>query len=514
MKDFMMGVDIGTTSTKAVLYRTNGRIQFKKQIEYPLLTPEVDISEQDPEVIFKAVIETIQSVLIESEVSSEDVAFISFSAQMHSLLLIDKDNQPLTNSIIWADNRARFAAEDLRKHYEGNEIYKRTGTPIHAMSPLSKLWWLKNESPDLFNRARFFVDIKSYVLFRLTGEWVMDESIASATGLYHLKNRDWDASVLDLLNISFSQLPRLVETTKVLAIENNFTVQRLGLSIQMPIVVGASDGVLSNLGVNSIEKGEVAITIGTSGAIRTVVDRPVIDEKGRIFCYVLDEHHYVIGGPVNNGGVVLKWLRDELLASEIETAKRLGIDTYDVMSRIAQTVPPGSNGLLFHPYLTGERAPLWDSNARGSFIGLTLSHKKEHMIHAVMEGVLFNLYTVFLALVEVMEDVPQKIKATGGFSKSHLWRQMMADIFDCTVEIPKSYESSCLGACVLGLKALNHIEDYTIAETWMGATHQHVPHDKNVNLYQELASAFIQISRDLNYAYQTLSQFQNQLKDK
>lgn len=295
--------------------------------------------------------------------------------------------------------------------------------------------------------------------------------------------------------------------------KDDYIAEKLGLRRDLPIIAGASDGVLSNLGVNSFEPGDVAITIGTSGAIRTVVDHPVIDEKGRIFCYVLDDEHYVIGGPVNNGGVVLRWLRDELLASEIETAKRLGIETYDVMSRIAQNVQPGAQGLLFHPYLTGERAPLWTSDARGSFIGLTLSHQKEHMIRAVMEGVLFNLYTVFLALIEVIGTSPQSIKATGGFSKSHLWRQMMADIFNTNVEIPKSYESSCLGACVLGLKALGQIDNYDIVKSWVGATHQHHPEAVHVNVYQKLASIFIQISRDLSPSYQTLAQFQRDLEN-
>ncbi|SUM46216.1 gluconate kinase [Staphylococcus intermedius NCTC 11048] len=508
----MIGVDIGTTSTKAVLFNTDGVVQHKAQIEYALHTPRVDVSEQDPQIIVHAVTETISEVVREGHVQPDALQFISFSAQMHSLLLIDEQQRPLTKSITWADNRARFAAEDLLNHHDGHTIYQRTGTPIHAMSPLSKLWWLKQDETALFETAARYVDIKSYVLYQLTGEWVMDASIASATGLYNLKEQSWDEEVLSLLEIPDSKLPKLVSTTHVLEFKDDNMAEKLGLRRDLPIVVGASDGVLSNLGVNSFEPGEVAITIGTSGAIRTVVDHPVIDEKGRIFCYVLDDEHYVIGGPVNNGGVVLRWLRDELLASEIETAKRLGIETYDVMSRIAQNVQPGAQGLLFHPYLTGERAPLWTSDARGSFIGLTLSHQKEHMIRAVMEGVLFNLYTVFLALIEVIGTTPQSIKATGGFSKSHLWRQMMADIFNTYVEIPKSYESSCLGACVLGLKALEQIDNYDIVKAWVGATHQHQPEPSHVDVYQKLASIFIQISRDLSPSYQTLAQFQRDLE--
>ncbi|MCS4486934.1 gluconokinase [Staphylococcus americanisciuri] len=508
MTAYMIGIDIGTTSTKAVLYDEEGAVIDKAQQEYQMLTPTIDTSEENPEVLFDAVVNTLQGVISKQRVQPEQISLIAFSAQMHSLILVDQAGKPLTNSITWADNRARYAVEDLKNNHQGQQIYERTGTPIHAMSPLCKMWWLKNDEPALYAQAARFVDIKSYIIYRLTGEWVMDESIASATGLYNLWERDWDAEVLALLELTTEQLPKLVSTQYICQAMDAGLANQIGVRPTTPLVIGASDGVLSNLGVNSYRSGEVAVTIGTSGAIRTVVDRPLTDSKGRIFCYVLDDTHYVIGGPVNNGGVVLRWLRDELLASEVETAKRLGMDSYDVMTRIAERVAPGSQGLMFHPYLAGERAPLWTSDARGSFIGLTLAHKKEHMIRAVLEGVLFNLYTVYLALVEVMGEMPSKIHATGGFSKSALWRQMMADIFDCQLEVPESYESSCLGACAIGSRAIGKHNDYSMIADWVGKTHAHEPNQEYVQCYQELASIFIQVSRDLVASYESIAKFQ------
>ena len=336
----------------------------------------------------------------------------------------------------------------------------------------------------------------------------MDHSIGSATGMMNLKSLDWDKEVLDLLEIETPQLPELVSTTHIMKNMSKKYADLMGINVDIPVVVGASDGVLSNLGVNSFRKGEVAVTIGTSGAIRTIIDEPKTDEKGRIFCYVLTEDHYCIGGPVNNGGVVLKWLRDELLASEVETAKRLGVDSYDVLTKIASRVQPGANGLIFHPYLAGERAPLWNANARGSYFGLTLTHKKEHMIRAALEGVLLNLYTVYLALIEVMDKSPNQIKATGGFAKSEVWRQMMADIFDTSVEVPESYESSCLGACVLGLKALGEIDDFEVLNNMVGKTYQHQPIEENVDIYQSLIPIFINLSRKLTEEYNSIAEFQ------
>ena len=505
---YMIGVDIGTTSTKSVLYDENGQFIMKHNIGYPLHTPNVDVSEENPDELFDAVLMTVKYVVREANIKKEDIKLISFSAQMHSLIALDTQHHRLTESITWADNRASKYAELINKEHQGSDIYQRTGTPIHPMSPLSKIFWMKHEQSDIYKQTAMFADIKTYIFYQLFEKYVIDYSMASATGMFNLEKLDWDKEALELLGITEAQLPQLVPTTHILKGMKKRYATLMGIDENTPIIVGASDGVLSNLGVNSYKKGEVAVTIGTSGAIRTVINKPRTDYKGRIFCYVLDEEHYVIGGPVNNGGVVLRWLRDELLASEVETAKRLGVDPYDVLTKIASRVKPGAEGLIFHPYLAGERAPLWNADARGSFFGLTLSHQKEHMIRAALEGVLYNLYTVYLALIEVMNETPSTIKATGGFAKSEVWRQMMADIFDTDLIVPESYESSCLGACVLGLKALGEIDDFSIIEEMVGTTNAHQPDSATVQVYQQLVSIFINLSRSLEERYAEIADFQ------
>lgn len=510
---YMIGVDIGTTSTKSVLYDENGQFIMKHNIGYELHTPNVDVSEENPDELFDAVLMTVKYVVREANIAKEDIKLISFSAQMHSLVAMDENHHRLTENITWADNRASKYATLINNQYNGLDIYRRTGTPIHPMSPLSKIFWMKHEQQSTFDNTAMFADIKTYILYQLFEQYVIDHSMASATGMFNLEQLDWNDDVLNLLGISQSQLPELVPTTHILTGMKKRYATLMGIDENTPVVIGASDGVLSNLGVNSYQQGEVAVTIGTSGAIRTVIDKPRTDEKGRIFCYVLTDEHYVIGGPVNNGGVILRWLRDEILASEVETAKRLGVDPYDVLTQIASRVKPGSDGLIFHPYLAGERAPLWNADARGSFFGLTLSHKKEHMIRAALEGVLYNLYTVYLALIEVMNETPNEIKATGGFAKSEIWRQMMADIFDTQLSVPESYESSCLGACVLGMKALGEIDDFSIIEQMVGTTHEHQPDPNTVDIYQQLVKIFIKISRSLTESYSEIADFQRQHMD-
>ncbi|WP_214744450.1 gluconokinase [Exiguobacterium sp. s189] len=494
---FTIGVDIGTTSTKAVLF--NGHQQLAvHNVLYPLLTPDTETAEQDPVVIYGAVLEAVSAVRAKAD---GPIRFASFSSAMHSLIALDASGRPLTNSITWADSRANPYTQEIKHNFDASALHMRTGTPVHPMAPLSKLRWLKAEHPDVFEQTDKFVSIKEYVFYRLTGRFVVDHSIASATGLFNLKQQDWDTEALEVAGVTPERLSELVPTTEILHVTPEVT-ETLGWDF--PLVIGASDGVLSNLGVGAFEQGVVAVTIGTSGAIRTIVSEPVEDPKGRIFCYALTDKHWVIGGPVNNGGIILRWLRDEFAASEVETAKRLGIDAYDVLTRIAETVKPGADGLLFHPYLMGERAPLWDSNARGSFFGLSIHHKREHFIRAVLEGVIFNLYTVMLALDE-LTGAPNRIHATGGFAQSSLWRQMMADIFDTPVVVPESHESSCLGAVMLGEYAFGDIEEFQEVPQ---VTHEHTPNMEATNVYRELLPIYIRLSRHLSEEYEAISAFQ------
>lgn len=506
---YMIGVDIGTTSTKAVLFKENGSIVTQANVGYPLHQPSPSVAEQDPEQILNAVIQTIAEVMQKSGIQPDELLFLSFSSAMHSVIAVDPAGKPLTACITWADNRSSASAARLKNELGGHELYLRTGTPIHPMSPITKLMWLGEEQPDLFRQTYKFISIKEYVFAKLFGEYVIDYSIASSTGMFNLEKLAWDEEALRIAGITAERLSKPVPTTQVIQGLLPGFAEQLGLLASTPFVVGASDGVLSNLGVGAIQPGVVAATIGTSGAIRTVVDRPLTDPKGRIFCYALTEKHWVIGGPVNNGGMLFRWVRDEFAASEVETAKRLGIDPYEVLTRIAEQVPPGSNGLLFHPYLTGERAPLWNPDARGSFFGLSMTHRKEHMIRSVLEGVIFNMYTVLLAMEERIGR-PGKILATGGFARSSLWRQMMADIFDQEVIIPESIESSCLGAVVLGLFATGRASSLDVVFEMIGSTHQHQPVEAHAKVYKQLLPIFISVFRSLESQYEAIAAFQRE----
>ncbi|MEO1145554.1 MAG: gluconokinase [Cyanobacteria bacterium J06638_22] len=482
---YIIGVDIGTTSTKAEIFTTQGEGVVWQAIAYPLSSPAPDIQEQNPDEILDAVVNSISSLMVQSQIPPSDLLGICFSAAMHSLIAVDSNGDPLTQSITWADRRSARWVNTIREKYDSKAIYHRTGTPIHSMSPFVKLVWLKHEQPDLFRQAAKFISIKEYILYRWLGEYVVDYSIASATGLLNMQTLNWDEEALEIAGIYPDQLSRIVPTTCQLTPIHAKYAEQMGVPTQLPIIVGSSDGPLANLGVGAISPGVVAVSVGTSGAIRTVLDHPRTDPDEHLFCYALTEKHWVVGGAVNNGGLILRWVRDNLGETEVNTAHLLEADPYNILTAIAATVPPGAEGLIFHPYLAGERSPLWDSNARGSLFGLALHHQKAHIIRAVLEGVVFNLKLVLNALQGVTGSTAS-IRATGGFARSELWRQMLADIFNCDVIVPQSFEGSCFGAALLGLFALGELPSLEAAGELLGEEHCHQPIPANVESYQEV----------------------------
>ncbi|MBD2256268.1 gluconokinase [Pseudanabaena sp. FACHB-2040] len=508
--NLILGVDIGTTSTKAILFTPEGDVVAQHAVGYPLLSPEPAIQEQDPEEILEAVVGSIRMAVEKSQIAPSELVGICFSAAMHSLIAVDEQGKPLTQSITWADRRSVDWAQKMRQHPHGRDIYHRTGTPIHPMSPFIKLLWLRHEQPELFERSAKFISIKEYVLHRWFGEYVVDHSIANATGLFNMRALDWDAEAIGLAGILPSRLPRLVPTTHVMRGMKTEYAEAMGIRADLPVVVGASDGVLANLGVGAIAPGVVAVTIGTSGALRAVIDRPATDPLERLFCYALTENHWCIGGPVNSGGIILRWVRDNLGDRELMQAQETGQGVYELLTRLAETVPPGAEGLIFHPYLAGERSPLWDADARGSFFGLSLHHTRAHMVRAVMEGVLYNLHVVMRSLQDAV-GTAKSIRASGGFVRSHLWRQMLSDIFDAEVIIPDSYESSCLGAAFLGLYALGHLSSLEDAADRFDQTYRHQPIAENVAQYCKVMPVFTRLLEQFRGSYAQLAQLQKDL---
>ncbi len=499
-KDLIVGIDIGTTSTKAVLYDTKGHGLAYFTRKYPLYQETPDMAEQEPEEIFEAVVEVLTKITQKCTQDSFRITGVAFSSAMHSLIVMDRQNEALTRCITWADNRSNVWSRKLKEQTKLN-ISERTGTPMHAMTPAAKILWLKMEKPEIFQRAHKFIGIKEYIFFRFFNRYLVDQSIASATGLFNLSYKKWDEEILALLGITADQLSEVVSTTyRISGLEQNLA-QTIGLSEKTDFIIGASDGCLSNLGVDALNDATAVITLGTSGAVRMGSNRPVKDKQGRLFCYILDETSWVIGGAVNSGGAIFQWSK-ELFENERRTS-------FEEVIECAGSAPAGSEGLIFHPYLLGERAPLWDANARGSYFGLSTRHKKAHFMRSCLEGIVFNLYEV-LKLMENMTGVPNKIILTGGMARSDFVGQLFADILQREIQTYDSFESSCLGAMIMGLKAMGMPQEALCAQKRLTVGKLFVPNSKQAKTYQGLYQIYARVGLLLKNEYQEIAAYQRE----
>jgi gluconokinase len=451
-RDVVLGVDMGTTATKVVAYRADGHQLASASHGYPLEEPHPGRAEQDPELILGAVYEGLREVV--AQLGPDRIAGLAFSSAMHSLLALDVELRPLTPVLTWADTRAAAQAERLRASQGGLQLHRRTGTPVHPMSPLTKLMWFREQEPKIRHAAAFWVGIKDWVLLRMCGALVVDHSLASASGLMDIHRLAWDDEALRLAGIREDQLPDLVPTTTVLDGLTEEAAAATGLRATTPVVVGAGDGPLANLGVGAVRPGVAACSIGTSGALRVGVDRPAVDPRGGVFCYALTEDRWVIGGAINNGGVVLDWVRSEIAGGDDVSVAQL-LDE-------AAAVPAGSGGLLMLPYLLSERAPHWSSVARGAYVGLTRGHRRAHLVRAAVEGVALQLSLVLHSMRAAGLEIDE-IRATGGVMQHPLWQQTLADALGSPIGLLDEQEGSGFGAALLGMEALGLIESIDVA---------------------------------------------------
>jgi gluconokinase len=449
----VVGVDVGTTATKAVAFDAAGRQRGSADARYPLLEPAPGRAEQDPGVVVDGALEAIRVAVAQARTNGASVAGLALSAAMHALIALDAEDHPLTRLITWADTRASTQAQRLRAEHP--DLHDRTGTPIHSMAPLPKLVWFAENEPETFAAARRWVGVKELVVARLTGTYALDHSTASGTGLLNLETLDWDRGALAAAGIGSDRLAALVPATERLELRADVAAA-LGLDRDVPLVVGAGDGPSANLGVGAVAPGIAACSIGTSGALRLTTQRPAVDRARHLFCYALTPGRWIVGGAISNGGVVLQWAGAAL-------APDLGEHAEAQLIALAEDVPPGSDGLLMLPYLLGERAPLWSGSAPAAYVGLARHHGRGHLVRSALEGVCQQLRLVLDAIRDAGNEVTE-VRATGGFARSALWRQMLADVLDAPIGFAASEEGSARGAAILGLQTLGLADRIDAAE--------------------------------------------------
>ncbi|RYU92061.1 gluconokinase [Mucilaginibacter terrigena] len=442
MQNYLIGIDLGTGSTKAVAVDTAGKTIATAQSHYQTSNPKPGYSEQNPELIWQAFVKCINQVT--TKLNAAPIA-ISFSSAMHSIMPVDEHGNALADAMLWSDSRSGDIARQIRKSAEGEDLYRHTGTAIYAMSPLCKLMWLREYDNALFKKAHKFISVKEYVWFKLFGAFEVDYSIASAMGMFDVLELKWYDKALDLAAIDLSKLSMPVNTNHKRYITTDIL---RGVDSQTAFIIGASDGCCANLGGNAVRPGVGALTIGTSGAVRVGGNAPVYNYDAMTFNYLLNANTFISGGAVNNGGAAVNWLLKDFLKIEPVTE-----ETYRQLFNEIETVKPGSDGLVFLPYLYGERAPVWDAKSSGAFININFKHQQQHFLRAALEGICFALNDVLKAVENPAQPISEVV-ISGGFISSATWVQLLADITGKKLVLLQSGDASAIGAIYLAMEAL------------------------------------------------------------
>jgi gluconokinase len=480
--DVVIGIDTGTTSTKGIAAGPDGEIRALTSVHYPLAVPSPGRAELDPVQLADAALKALTDVAAACRERGDRVIAISLSSLLHALVPMDADGKPSGPVVTWADNRAAAQCERIVAEGRAKQLQARTGTPVHPMSPLPKLAWWAETDPDTLRGTARWGGVKELIVAALAGgPFLVDLSVASGTGLYDIHSRRWDDEALRIAGLRPAQLAEVVPTTESLRLSADVAAAT-GLDPGTPLIIGAADGPLANLGVGATAPGIGAVSLGTSGALRTVVGGPAADDEGRLFCYALTEDRWVIGGAVNNAGSVVRWAGQTLVpGGDGEDADDRDAALLEEASRIVA----GSEGLLCLPYLLGERAPWWRPGLRGAYLGLRREHGRPHLVRAAVEGVCQQL-----ALVRDSFDAEgsplTEIRATGGAAASPLWVSVLAAALDLPVTVADVPEGTALGACLLARHALGELPDLDAAAALVPTGRPTRPDPADAELYRRL----------------------------
>ena len=436
----VLGIDVSTTATKAVLIDESGAVAGAVSAEYPFDTPRPLWSEQDPGLWRDGAIAAIAGVLAAAERSGDDVAAVGLTGQMHGLVLLDAADRVLRPAILWNDQRTAAECDAIRAAVGPERLVEITGNDALTGFTAPKLVWVRDHEPDVWRRSAHVLLPKDYVRLQLTGEHALDKADGAGTILFDLAARDWSAEVLGRLDIPAAWLPRTFEGPEVTGVVTADAAAATGLRAGTPVVAGGGDQAANAVGVGVVSPGTMALSLGTSGVIFAATDAPLFEPRGRVhaFCHAVPGRWHLMSVMLSAAGS-LRWFRDALAPGE----------DFGALVVTAEAVPAGSDGLFFLPYLTGERSPHPDPLARGAFIGLTLGHDRRHMTRAVLEGVAFGLRDGLDLMTAAGMPAPSQVRASGGGTASALWRQILADVLDVEIATVETTEGAAYGAGLL-----------------------------------------------------------------
>lgn len=441
---YVLGIDVGTSGTRALVIDQGGRIVASATEDHAAFSsPKIGWAEQNPEDWWRACGIAVKKALSDGSIASDQIACVGFSGQMHGAVMLDAQDRVVRPALIWCDVRTQKQCDDLTQKIGAEKLIQLTCNPALTNFTVTKFLWVQENEPENWKRVRAVMLPKDYVRFRLTGERATDMADASGTLMLDVTNRSWSSEVLSATGIDQVLLPALFESSDVCGKVSEAGAKAAGLKAGTPVVAGAGDQAAGATGMGIVIPGAVSATIGTSGVVFAATDRPALDPQGRLhtFCHAISGRWHVMG-VTQSAGLSLRWFRDNF-----GTQGEAG-DPYERLSAEAATVPPGSDDLLWTPYLMGERTPHLDANARAALVGLTASHTRAHIVRAILEGVAYSLKDSF-TIFEAMKVPVQTIRLGGGGARSPLWRQIQADVYNHEVEIVEAEEGAAYGAAIL-----------------------------------------------------------------
>lgn len=447
---YLLGVDLGTTSVKCVLFDQKGRVVASGMSEYELSLPQSGFVEAEAETYWNALRASLDTIMNGSKINAKDILGIGVSSQGETFIALDKDHRPLGRAIVWLDNRSKEEAVLIKEEFGVDDVYRITGqNEIIPTWTASKILWLKRQKPSLFKRVHKYLLLENYIIYRLTGEFVTEYSISSSSLLFDINRRKWWEDILHFIGIDEDQLPELKPSGVPVGNVVRKAAEEVGLSTSSVVSTGAYDQAANAIGAGNIEPGAITETTGAAMALVATTDRVTLDPLRRIPC-----HHHAVEGKYflqpwcQTAGAILKWYRDNFGGLEMEAVKKTGEDPYDLLTAEASRIPPGSDGLILLPHFMGAASPESNPNAKGVLFGLTLYHGRGHVVRSIMESVAYMLR----GNVELLEELGitvEEVRSTGGASRSPLWNQIKADVLRRPILVVRGEEAASLGVAIL-----------------------------------------------------------------
>lgn len=495
MSSYVIGVDVGTSGSRAVIADEEGSEIGAASARHHTMYPRPSWAEQSPEDIYDGVVAAVREVMSSSGICPCQVVALCMSTVFHSFMLLDTYERRLTDCIVWLDTRS---TDDANAVFDtAKELYMRTGCPANSSYPLSKAAWFRRNLPDTYRRVGRILSIKDYLIHRLTGEYMVDQCVAGGSGFLNVHSLEWDESALSYPGAKRAWFSPIVPATTVLEISSGARAE-LGLHQSTKLVVGAGDGLLASIGSGSAAKGSLAIMMGTSGACRVFTDSPRLDslELQRTWSYPLVDGIWATGTSVNNCGSAHEWVINMLFPAEKERCEAQPEKLYAALQSCLDDSSAGAGGLSFLPWVSSERGPYWPSWAKGGFVGLTRDHSRADLYRSAVEGIVCLVATL-VDFVEGVAGPAREVRSTGGFTNSEGWMRILASIVGRPVFMPEVRESVAYGACLLALAALGCISDIESSSSYVQTTQTYLPIAGDAEVYRALKRTFQQRVEDI-----------------